>query len=226
MDIDEEKTDIQKLCKSYGFQELNIPIYIPQNRFSAASLEDTYQLLKFCQLLQLCEEGTATIESTTTKSQEGIIKGAKYKANVDIVLLKELTIKTLHNEIHNQLLIFQPALLEHGININKLRNTDIANLLQLFDYLKKNLKYTDNAVMGWHLYDLYKYLTEIDFFPKYCTEVKKYSFLYDYCVVYEKANDLGYGFSGSIGKDKYTLVRNWIEAYKTQTKNKMQKELE
>ena len=48
-------------------------------------------------------------------------------------------------------------------------------------------------------------------------KTKDYSFIYDILVIRGKANDIGKGFSGTIGKEKCQTIRNWINAYLTQS---------
>lgn len=44
------------------------------------------------------------------------------------------------------------------------------------------------------------------------TKTKLYSFIYDILVLYKEVSDLGEGFNGSIGREKYQNVKNWIKA--------------
>jgi hypothetical protein len=51
------------------------------------------------------------------------------------------------------------------------------------------------------------------------SKIKEYSYLYDWCVLNNLANDIGEGYSGIIGKEKYQQVKNWITAYEKYKKN-------
>jgi hypothetical protein len=86
-------------------------------------------------------------------------------------------------------------------------------LKQIIEYEKKKAqrKPKGNAYIGKRLYFVYNKFKEAGYFGQ--SKQKEYSFLYDWYVLAGIANDIGEGYSGSIGKEKYQHIKNWITAY-------------
>lgn len=84
---------------------------------------------------------------------------------------------------------------------------------------EKRKELTPNALIGKRLDFIYNTLVKQKIFGNSARgeKTKEYSFLYDYQVLIGIANNIGIGFSGCIGKEKYTNVKNWISAYKNHT---------
>ena len=76
-------------------------------------------------------------------------------------------------------------------------------------------KLTQNGKIGRTCYSFYKALKLQGILGN--NKTKDYSFIYDILVIRGKVNDIGKGFSGTIGKEKYQNIRNWINAYLTQS---------
>lgn len=76
-----------------------------------------------------------------------------------------------------------------------------------------------NALIGKRLSYIYNVLSQKSIFGKAVRgeKTKEYSFLYDYLVIIGETNDIGAEHSGSVGKEKYTYVKNWINAYQNHT---------
>ena len=77
--------------------------------------------------------------------------------------------------------------------------------------LLKQCKPNSDASKGKRLYWVYHKFVDVGVFGG--EKTKEYSFLYDWYVACGRACDLGKGFSGSIGNDKYQKVKQWIKAY-------------
>lgn len=79
-----------------------------------------------------------------------------------------------------------------------------------------------NALTGKRLAFLHESLSKKSIFGNCARgeKTKEYCFLYDYLVLIGKANELGNEYSGSVGKEKYTNVKNWIGSYNNQIKKK------
>lgn len=214
MSKDEQTEGMNQLCKSYGFMEVDIPNFSILYKHQLSNIEEAYQSAKLIQLFQICKGSAVTIASTISQPQRGMVKGTEHKVNIDSGWLKEYTIEGIKKRMHLGCLLFKEAFLKYGIDIDNIEPDNIEDVILILAELKKLTKCTDNTLKGWYLHDMYYKFTEDKIFPKDCTERKKYSFLYDYCVLIEEANNIGEGFSGDIGKDKYTQVKNWINAYK------------
>lgn len=92
-------------------------------------------------------------------------------------------------------------------------------LSKIIEYEKKKAerKPKGNAAVGKRLYFIYNKFKEAGYFGQ--SKQKEYSFLYDWYVLAGIANDIGEGYSGTIGKEKYQQVRKWITAYEKHKNN-------
>lgn len=73
--------------------------------------------------------------------------------------------------------------------------------------------YTRNAQLGFKCYFLDSILRKKGYFGH--SPVKEYAFLYDLLVITSDVQALDIDFTGLIGKEKYTNVKNWIKAMET-----------
>lgn len=220
MSKDEQIEDMNQLCKKYGFEELGYYDYCCFDAFELSIIEDLYQTAKLFQLLQVCKGNTITIASIISQPQKGMIKGTEYKASIEYKYLIEYLFSDMDKRLYNACLPFNKVLSDHSIDITDLKADDLNSIIHMTSKLRTIYKCTKNAKLGWHLYNMHKEFTEAGYYPEDSTKTKQYCFLYDFCVVVGKANYIGEGFSGDIGKDKYTQVKNWITAYKNQIINK------
>ncbi|WP_291528847.1 hypothetical protein [Bacteroides sp. UBA939] len=83
---------------------------------------------------------------------------------------------------------------------------------------KKNVL-SPNALIGKRLSFIYNALSQKNIFGNSARgeKTKEYCFFYDYLVIIGKTNNIGAEYSGSVGKEKYTNVKNWINAYQNHT---------
>lgn len=175
-----------------------------------------------------CKTGKIAIACTITNPKEGEVKGTEKKVEIESESFNSYFSKFLHTLIGNGAddrddpCFYYMA---NGIIRNLKKPYEDGDFVFMEDWSEEELKaiiqYEESQIkkemneyptIGRRLLSLEDRLTDYNVFAG-CTKTKIYSFLYDWCVLQGVFNDIGKGFSGSIGKEKFTEVRNRINSY-------------
>lgn len=231
--------EIEKLAKYYGY---TIPQFITEERafwkpISSNFVRSKKQIAKFIKFLRSCKGSNLKISSTIQKPYERQIKGSKitFELSSEYVLYSlEEFLNTLLNvsmeglntelyEVNDKEFYYnteREVFREEGefpLYSKPFTNEELDRVIKLETEDEECSKLTKNGRLGEYCAsidrDLKKEITE------QC-KTKYYSFIYDILVITKEVNYIGKGFSGVIGKEKYQAVRNWINAYLTQSNKK------
>lgn len=184
------------------------------------------EIAQFVQFLRLCGENSYKITSTIQHPKRGKIKGSTESftfngsyVSTPIYLMAEEMLHSVSEGEYEYIFGWDEKPIIEGYSylfsgISELRKPySDEELHQIIEYEKKKIQRIckGNAKKGRKLYFVYNKLKEAGHFGN--SKQKEYSFLYDWYVLSGLANDIGEGYSGTIGKEKYQQVRNWITAY-------------
>lgn len=236
MMIEVNKEGLQELLTKYGYQ-------FPKYEYSLlkyASIDsneddciwgNSLTIAKFVKFLRLCGDNSYKITSTIKHPQRGKVKGSTESftfsdryMNMHLLSMAEQMLHYVsegeyeyhfnwtEKEISHDIGIEGHYLSIEGFHEVKESYTD-EELDMIIEYEKAKAQKvcTGNAAKGKQLYFVYHKFKEAGYFGQ--SKQAEYSFLYDWYVLAGIANDIGEGYSGSIGKEKYQQIKNWITAY-------------
>lgn len=228
--------ELESLLAEYGYQ---FPLY----EFSLLKYADIdskedetiwgngLTIANFVKFLRLCGDNTYKITSTIKHPQKGKVKGSSESfefsdryMNMHLLSMAEQMLHYISAGEYEYHFNWAEKESSHCIGIEghylsiqgfhevKKPYSD-EELDQIIEYEKgkSQRKCTGNAAKGKKLHFIYNKFKEAGYFGQ--SKQKEYSFLYDWYVLAGIANDIGKGYSGSIGKEKYQYIKNWITAY-------------
>lgn len=231
--IQVDKEGLLSLLNEYGYnfskKELGLLRYVHSLELDE-SLYDIWdrriEIAQFVKFLRLCGDNNYKITSTIQHPQQGkrkntpesIIINSSYITTSISFMAEEMLHLISEGEYEN---VFKwdekptteaPSYWFSGFSDLREPYSD-EELNQIIEYEKGRAvkKPKGNAAKGMRLYFVYNKLLEAGQFGK--SKLKEYSFLFDWYVLAGVVNDIGKGHSGTIGKEKYQQIRNWIEAY-------------
>lgn len=181
--------------------------------------------------LRLCKGNKITISGISNKSHHGYIKGEAIKNSIETEYIQECLIHLLERILYKDMGDYYKKDLNINIPKQILNNRWIDNkqinsiysnyeLKKIIDYEYKsyNESLSQNELKGFQLQVLYTELCKMNIFDRSAT-IKEYSFMYELCVIAKKENELPKGYSGSIGKQKYDIIKGKIKAYQKTIKS-------
>lgn len=216
---------LKQLIELYDYQEYVNPeitykiIKSLKKKIKAIDYEEIARLIL---LLKLCKGSEIKVSSTINSTTAGYVKGK----NMTITIKSEVFQSLIENMLNTYLLRER-----EGLYINKFGLTP--KEFQTFqDGSKSNFKellseqelnsilneesvkiiIPQNASEGIFINSLLNLLFGDNTAHK---RVKEYSFVYDILVLSNKANFIGEGYIGTIGKEKYDYIKNRIQAWES-----------
>lgn len=237
MMIEIDINELQVLLNKYDYQFPKKEFFLLKYIHSEVK-EDTklwgnkLEIAQFVQFLRLCGKNSYKIISTIQHPQKGKVKGSAESftfnssyISTPISLMAEEMLHSVSEGEYEYIFGWNEKPIIEGYSylfsgLSDLREPySDEELKQIIEYEKKKAqsKPKRNASIGKRLYFVYKKLKEAGYFGQ--SKQKEYSFLYDWYVLGGVANDIGEGYSGNIGKEKYQQVKNWITAYEKYKNN-------
>ncbi len=228
---------LNDLLREYGYElpkyEYGLLRYLPSNKDShRIMMWDNLLIAKFVKFLRLCGNNEYKIVSTIKHPQKGRVEGS----------VESITFDDNHLYLHMRALAEQMLHYagegdyeyEFGWDEDRLDDEEEWGCVRIMfepysdEQLDKILEYEHtkaerkkglkgNAFKGKRLYFVYRTFEKAGYFGE--SKQKEYSFLYDWCVLAGVANDIGEGYSGLIGKEKYQQIKNWFTAYEKYVNN-------
>lgn len=241
----DEKEQFQKLAEYYGYTLSNVVI----NRtlllgFPGDVVEDCIpsgnnkQIAELIKFLRSCDGNPLKISGIIKKPYKGQVKGS----NISFNLNDKHTLYYLEQFLNTILERNQDGFYQYKFGWNfkepikyykgtapyyeieedsfftePYTDEELDKIIK-YEKERNQLKLTKNGKLGRACYYLYSALEKQGILGN--SKTKDYSFIYDILVIKGKANDVGEGFSGTIGKEKYQTIKNWINAYLTQSNKK------
>lgn len=212
---------------------------------------DSQQIAELIKFLRSCMGNEIQLTSKVEYPYQGQIKGWNIKCSINdyrlIYCLEKWLNFFLDREIYK---IFQPLSpdlanklelgedIEYEITDNPYSGEDIdfdigvpysphsdeaLNRIIEDGKTAKERIYTERAKIGDKCGWLLHAIQESQVIPDKTTKTKLYSFVYDCLVLLYQVIFIGKGFQGGIGREKYTLVRDWIRTAKNQKQTKGRK---
>ena len=188
------------------------------------------EIAQFVQFLRLCGENSYKITSTIQHPQKGKVKGSAASftfseryMNMHLLSMAEQMLHYVSGGEYEYQFNWEekemtdPNIEGHFYSIEGFPKVfkpySDEELSKIIEYEKKKAerKPKGNANLGRRPYFVYNKFKDAGHFGQ--SKQKEYSFLYDWYVLAGIANDIGEGYTGVIGKEKYQQVRNWITAY-------------
>ena len=231
----EKKIKIAELAESYGYayddvkQAVGFAIFDWEIRKRKQADEGIHignrkQMAGFIRFLRSCRGSKLKISGTITNPYAGQVKGT----GVDFTLSDEETLYFLHLYMNTVLYDSQDGYYQYWFDWGDKEyfweergiwqpytDEELDKIIAYENYEEaKNNAVKGNGKIGRLCYNWYSRLKEKKSFGG--GKQKEYSFIYDLLVLAERTNYRGDGFSGTIGREKYQDVKNWIAAYKTQ----------
>lgn len=242
--IDIEREQLQKLVEYYGYTLSNVVInrcLLFSFQVDAAEIGipsgNNKQIAELIRFLRSCEGSPLKISGTIQKPYKGQVKGTNLSFNLNdkyTLFYLELFLNTILEKNQEGFYQYkfgwdfkQPVryYLEGGIIEEDSFFTELytdEELSKIIEYEKEKEsnqpKFTENAKLGKLCYYFYSVLEEQGVLRNHKT--KAYSFIYDFLAIKGNLNNIGEGFSGTIGKEKYQVIKNLIKAYLTQSNKK------
>lgn len=237
---------IKKLTEYYGYTISEVVNKVLSFYSPIDDIEDCIiggnnrQIAELIKFLRSCEGSPLKISSTIQNPYKGQVKGSNLSFNLNdkyTLLYLEQFLNTILEENQDGLYQFEfnwnfKEPIKHYKGIAPCYETEEDSFFtepytdeeldKIIEYEKEKEsnqpKLTKNGKIGRICYSFYKALKLQGILGN--NKTKDYSFIYDILVIRGKANDIGKGFSGTIGKEKYQTIRNWINAYLTQSGKK------
>lgn len=237
MIIEVNEEELQELLAKYGYQFPKYEYFLLKHA-SIDGKEDGYiwgdslTIAQFVKFLRQCgDENSYKITSTIKHPQKGKVKGSTESftfsdryMNMHLLSMAEQMLHYVSEGEYEYHFNWDEKETSHDIGIEghylsiegfhevKEPYTD-EELDKIIEYEKAKAQRicTGNAAKGKRLCFVYHKFKEAGHFGQ--SKQKEYSFLYDWYVLAGLANDIGKGYLGSIGKEKYQQVKNWITAY-------------
>lgn len=225
-------TEFNNLSEKYGYKfsrmdwlEISQP-YLKKEVW-LDNVGDCLLLAKFIKFLRSCGDNEFKISSTIKEPQKGEVKGSNI-----VFCFKNHKVTSELQETINNLLVkvadIESERMKYKANVpmeirelyakgSHYTNEEIEQIIKYEEKHRPKKKMTKNVEIGLSLYDIYMYNKNKGYFGH--SKIKEYSYLYDWCVLNNLANDIGEGYSGVIGKEKYQQVKNWITAYEKYKNN-------
>ena len=227
---------LQKLLAKYGYQFSKYEYALLKYANNESKEDDniwgnSLTIANFVKFLRLCGNNSYKITSTIKHPQRGKVKGSTESftfsdryMNMHLLSMAEQMLHYVSEGEYEYHFNWAKKETSHIIGIEghylsidgfhevKEPYTD-EELDMIIEYEKAKAQKvcTGNAAKGRKLHFVYHKLKDAGYFGQ--SKQKEYSFLYDWYVLAGIANDIGEGYSGSIGKEKYQQIKNWITAY-------------
>ena len=215
-------TNIKSLSKEYDYlisenqyaviyYSLNELLVWDQMKYEA--IEEYSEALKLIQLIKLCEDNTLVVTANISKPQKGFIKGESIKVEINNTFLLH-SINSALNTIINQYdkktkYLKIPEKEEHSYTIDEistmLKDDDSAETLKHLDSEAISIGHKALLIINSVLSEVSK--------KERGYKIKMYSYVYDLFVTIQHINDIGKGYNGAIGKEKYDKIKYYIKAY-------------
>lgn len=224
------KERLNQLIESYDYQEVvdSDDIYEIINHLKKDIRNIEYEeVAKLILLLSLCKGNEIKISGTINTATDKYIKGASMSITIKDEEFQDILLNILNTYLLNNretLYIYKLGLIPKEFKTiqdgSKSRFKELLNEKELnciLDYEHTDIVTPRNALEGIFLFSLSNMLFENITDHK---RVKEYSFIYDILVLANKANFVGDGYIGTIGKEKYDYVKNRIQAWESFKKKK------
>ena len=237
MEKNEKKRKITELAESYGYAYDDVKqvgssaifdweIRKEKQADKGIPIGNHKQMADFIRFLRSCRGSKLKILGTITNPYAGQVKGT----GVDFTLSDEHTLYFLHLYMNTVLYDSQDGFYQYWFDwedkeyfwedrgiFQPYTDEELDKIIAYENYSDaKNNAIKGNGRIGKKCWHWYSKLKEKKSFGG--GKQKEYSFIYDLVVLEELTNYIGDGFSGTIGKEKYDKVKNWISAYEKQTK--------
>lgn len=174
--------------------------------------------------------GGIKMEGSIDNPRKGQVKGAalKFSFDDDLLILALLDyLNTLLEKVQDGLYQYELGIdvkneimipLDNGTfyktgYTERYSDEELSKIMMFENTIKQqSLKLKGNARIGKRLKDIYDRMAKNGIWGN-DSKQKRYCFLYDWLTIAGVVNELGKGFNGTLGKEKYTIVKNYIEAY-------------
>jgi hypothetical protein len=229
--IDQER--LHNLLNEYGYQFTIKEKFLLDSVMHFERLDNPLriedrelEIAQFVKFLRLCGDNSYKITSTIKHSQQGKLKNSPESFTLEdryIITAIRLIAEEMLHRVDDGFRDYcwgwdeKPKTKETLDRFEEFEDFkepySDEELNQIIEYRKglASKEPSGNAEKGRTPYYLYNTFREAGFFGH--SKQKEYCFLYDWCVLAGLANDIGKGYSGTIGKEKYQQIKNWITAY-------------
>lgn len=187
----------------------------------------TIQLAKLALLMKSCMGGKIEISCTISDPQKGEVKGTSKSIEIQSGFFNNHFSRFLHtlisqgnehfytNHIVGVMGDYKEKYVYGDFGFMEDWTEEELKTIIAFEEGDINRKLTYNARLGRRLNFVLDKLNEYNLFEG-MSQRKVYSFLYDWCVLNGITNDIGEGFSGTLGKEKSDWVKNRLNAFHKQ----------
>ncbi len=214
--------------------------FISENDWKDLVIGNNLKIALFIKFLKSCAGNGIQLTSTVSNPEKGEVKGSAKKIIIDDELLLD-NIYLLANTLleansdgtyqyefdwefkdkikYKRGLAPVYEIQESPFYTEPYTDEELNSIIAYESNREKRKNLTPNASIGKRLSFIYNALIKQKIFGNTARgeKTKEYSFLYDYLVLIGITNNIGTGYSGYIGKEKYTHVKNWISAYQNHT---------
>lgn len=159
--------------------------------------------------------GKIELSGKVAYPREGQVRGARIKYELEDVFLQGAIFQFLNYLLKRENGINE-KIPEKGIfpyNIEPYNDKEIVEILRYEAKEKRKLpQLSEIGKVGARLYKIHSRMEELGIFGNDGRQ-KQYSFLYDWLALAGKVEDLGEGFTGLVGKEKYQKIRVYLRAF-------------
>jgi hypothetical protein len=185
------------LCKAINAGIATIIFTLDEITEPSKRSQYLYELNNLLEFLISCFDSDITLTGDITNPQENQVKGTALKIQIKGDELKDFIL----------------AAVVHELKRRKIKQDELDLAV---DLKNKEKKYNKNEILGEAAVEILTFIVRNDILGE-MSKTKKYSLVYDLLVLFNV--DVGImiqedGFSGSVGREKYQQVRNWITASK------------
>lgn len=226
-----DKESLQNLIDKYGYKFTKKEVAL-LSHVSSFTKEDAdlwgkrLEIAQLVQFLRLCGDNSYKITSTIQNAQNGKIKGSSdsitfnssYISNSILLMAEEMLHLVSEGEYEyvfgwdsKPSIEAEPFWFSGFSELTEPYSDEELNQIIAYEKKRSERIPKGNAQIGRRLYIVYDKLKNAGYFGQ--SKQKEYCFLYDWYVIAGMVNDVGEGYSGTIGKEKYQYIKNWIKAF-------------